>query len=369
MAGGPPSSRTASSASGRQGRAGRRGGQGPGPARPQVGPGPRGRRGRPPRRAMAWLGGPSTVTTWGGSSGRRRVRNRLAEVVRDGPRAERPSTGHGTWSWAWSARVGSRSTCSQLRLSTPGPALAGLLDEQRHPHDPGGVAAADHPRVGARPEADAVVGGDDHQRPLVQAGGPHGGEHLAEQPVGPGQLEAVALQREPGPGHLVAPGGALGGQAEGPGRLRVVQARRQRPPRPVGQQQVQVVQPRGVRGTAGMVPRRIGGSGGPPGWSPGESGVRPSRNSAKPAGRVAAVPAWPGGAVVGTTGCSNWAVGCCSRSHGEASSATKAQLRRSARHGPAPAGRRAGRPLRSSAAGTAWSRSRARPAGRGRRAG
>ena len=161
----------------------------------------------------------------------------------------------------------------------PGPVLAGLLDEQRHPHDPGGVVAADHPRVGARLEADAVVGGDHHQGPVVQAAGPQAGQHLAEQPVGPGQLEAVALGGQPGPGRLVPPGGPPGGQAEGAGRLGVAQPGRQRPPRAVGQEQVQVVQPRGGRRWVGGQPLpELGEAGRPGGRRPGGARGRGGRH-------------------------------------------------------------------------------------------
>jgi hypothetical protein len=99
-----------------------------------------------------------------------------------------------------------------------GGVLAGLLDEQRHPHDPGVVAVADDAGRRARGEADAVVGRDHHHGLVEQATLAHGGQRLAQQPVGEGKLEPVppAAQFQPGglvvplrprPGHARVPGG------------------------------------------------------------------------------------------------------------------------------------------------------------------
>ena len=92
-----------------------------------------------------------------------------------------------------SATVGRRSIVRAWPSSTRPDSLPRLLDEQRDVGDVGGVAGHDHPPVEVGPEADAVVGGHDDQRAVVEAFGAQPVDQASEQPVDVAQLEQVAL--------------------------------------------------------------------------------------------------------------------------------------------------------------------------------
>ena len=79
------------------------------------------------------------------------------------------------------------------RTSDPAALLVRKLDEQRHIGDVLKVGIRQRSPLLPRPEADAVVGGHDDERAVVEAGPPESGDEPSEHAVGVAELEQVPL--------------------------------------------------------------------------------------------------------------------------------------------------------------------------------
>ena len=121
-------------------------------------------------------------------------------------------------------------------------ALAGRLHEQRHVGDVLAVGLRQRPTLLARAEADAVVGGHDQHRAVVEAGGAEPVEQPPEHPVGVAELQQVPLPVLVDGGLVRVPDLVRGPARRGPHVVAL--ARGEIGPRAVRQHQVEVPEAR-----------------------------------------------------------------------------------------------------------------------------